>query len=281
MSLRLKLAEHGFESNEDYEHALRCLFHPEVAHLRVLHVDGSAGRRKTAFAQALARALEYPHILYHDFSQPEPVVATAVLREDASASGPLDAPLPLYERSLIEACAFSEAERTVLIYDQLQCADFATQMRLYRFVDSHEWSSPAGSVQAHAKNFLLLLISEQPLYHSLAKCSFRVWTDAQRGLLDYRPGDYGLGPEAQALFDALASLCAETGAAPTPSEFGQVLADLLARARSEEQLRQSLFGRIEAIERPRLYAPEVLPALRAVLAEAERLLGVDEVVLSG
>lgn len=280
MSLRLKLAEHGFESNEDYEHALRCLFHPESSHLRVLHVDGSAGRRKTAFAQALGKALDYPHILYHDFSQPEPArPAAAVTLDDGSLGAPEPA-LPAFERALIEACAFSEAERVVLIFDQLQGADFATQMRLYHFVSKREWSSAAGSVQAHARNFLLVLVSEQPLYHSLAKCSFRVWTDAQRAFLDYRPSDYGLGVEAQALFDALGTLCMETAAAPTASEFGQVLDDLLHRVRSEEQLRQSLFGRIEAIERARLYDPEVLPALRRALAELERLLGVDEVVLS-
>ena len=53
MSLRRLLAEHGFESNDDYDHAMRCLFGQEQAQLRVLHVDGQAGRRKTAFAQAL------------------------------------------------------------------------------------------------------------------------------------------------------------------------------------------------------------------------------------
>ena len=72
MSLRSKLAEHGFESNDDYDHALRCLLEQVVPHLRVLHVDGAAGRRKTAFAQALGPALGFAHTLYHDFSAPEP-----------------------------------------------------------------------------------------------------------------------------------------------------------------------------------------------------------------
>jgi len=54
MSLRTKLAEFGFESNDDYDHALRCLFGQQQAHLRVLHVDGTAGRRKTAFAKRWA-----------------------------------------------------------------------------------------------------------------------------------------------------------------------------------------------------------------------------------
>ncbi len=280
MSLRLKLAEHGFESNEDYEHALRCLFHPDTPHLRVLHVDGSAGRRKTAFAQALAKALEYPHVLYHDFSQPEPAPSSVAVRLDDGHGGPLETALPAYERALIEACAYSEAERAVLILDQLQGADFATQMRLYHFVMQREWSSASGSVQAHARNFLLILVSEQPLYHSLAKCSFRLWTDAQRAFLDYRPSDYGLGAEAQPLFDALSALCLAAGAAPTPSEFGHLLDDLLQRARSEEQIRQSLFGRVEMVERARLYGSELLQPLRTLLMEIERLLGADHVEIA-
>lgn len=279
MSLRVKLAEHGFESNEDYEHALRCLFHPDTPHLRVLHVDGSAGRRKTAFAQALARALDIPHVLYHDFSQPEPPRAAMPALLDDGSHLPAESPLPGYERALIEACAFSEAERAVLILDQLQNADFAIQSRLYHFVMKREWSNPAGSVQAHVKNFLLMLVSEQPLYHSLAKCSFRVWTDAQRAFLDYRPADYRLGNEAQPLFDALGEACLALDAAPTPSEFGHLLDDLLHRARSEEQIRQSFYGRVENVARERLQSPELLPALRRMLIEIERLLGADEVVL--
>ena len=65
-------AEFGFESNEDYEFPLRTLFDARISHVRTLHVAGESGRRKTAFANALARALEYPHVLYHDFSVPEP-----------------------------------------------------------------------------------------------------------------------------------------------------------------------------------------------------------------
>ena len=61
--------------------------------------------------------------------------------------------------------------------------------------------------------------------------------------------------------------------------FANVISDLLHHARSEEQIRQSLFGRIENLERARLYAPELAPPLRALLVELERLLGADEVSL--
>jgi hypothetical protein len=279
MSLRTKLAEFGFESNDDYDHALRCLFGQQQAHLRVLHVDGTAGRRKTAFAQALGRALDYPHVLYHDFSAAEtPTAAQPIVLDDGSLGVPESAPSG-FERVMTEACAYSEATPTLLILDQLQSAHFADQARLYHFVMKREWQGSTGSATANARNFLLALISEQPIYHSLAKCSYRVWTDAQRAFLDYRPAEYGLGPEAQAMFGALASVCAALGAAPTPSEFAHVIFDLLLYARSEDQIRQSLFGRIENADRGRLYMPEVAPLLRDLLVELERLLGADEVSL--
>jgi hypothetical protein len=279
MSLRRKLAEHGFESNDDYDHALRCLLEQVVPHLRVLHVDGAAGRRKTAFAQALGPALDFAHTLYHDFSAPEPpppLVATVL---DDGSPGPTEPALPLFERAMSEACAYSESAPTLLILDQLQAAHFNDQRRLYQFAMSREWTNAAGTVQANGRNFLLAVISEQDLYHSLAKCSFRIWTDAQRAFLDYRPADYGLGPEAGALFEALAALCLAVQCAPTPSEFGLVLQDLLERARSEEQIRQSLFGRVETAGRERLYAPESVAPLRAVMGQVERLLGADEITL--
>lgn len=279
MSLRTKLAEFGFESNDDYDHALRCLFGQQLTHLRVLHVDGTAGRRKTAFAQALGRAMDYPHLLYHDFSASEPAPsAHPIVLEDGSLGVPEAAP-SAFERVMTEACAYSEASQTLLILDQLQAAHFADQARLYNFVMKREWSNSAGSASANARNLVLVLISEQPLYHSLAKCSYRIWTDAQRAFLDYRPADYGLGAEAQGFFAAIANVCVALPASPTPSEFANVISDLLHHARSEEQIRQSLFGRIENLERARLYAPELAPLLRVLLVELERLLGADEVSL--
>lgn len=281
MSLRRQLAEHGFESNDDYEHALRCLFGQPQAHLRVLHVDGAGGRRKTAFAQALGRALGFEHVLYHDFSAPEPATAPVLVVLEDGGTGPGEPALSSFERTMTEACAYSEAARTFLILDQLQAAHFADQARLYHFVMAREWSNRAGTVAVNPRNFLLALVSEQALYHSLAKCSFRVWTDAQRAFLDYRPADFGLGPEAQGLFAALAEVFTELQATPTGSEYGHVLADLRQFARSEEQIRQSLFGRVESADRQRLYAPELTAPIRRLLLEIERLLGADEVRLEG
>lgn len=276
MSLRRRLADFGFESNDDYDYALRCLFEAELAHLRVLHVDGHGGRRKTAFANALAHALEYDRVLYHDFSRPEPPALPLVVSSD-DAGGPLEPPMSSFERALVEACAFSEATRTILILDQLQTAAFADQLRLVRFAETGEWNFGGGSVNAHRKNFLLVLASEEALYHSLARLSYRIWTDAERGGLNFRPEDFGLPADADGLLAALASLFAALGTAPTPSEMRKLLADVLQRVRSEDQLRQSIFGWTEQIERRQLLAPEITPLLRHALDELERLLGADRV----
>jgi len=123
----------------------------------------------------------------------------------------------------------------------------------------------------------LILISEDPLYHSLQKASFKVWADAAGGALEYDPKDYGLGPEAQSLFAALRELFRQIGQAPTPSEFGHILEDLLARIRSVEQLRISLFGWIENLDRNRLLAAAVKPAFEQVMRELDRFVGVEEI----
>lgn len=279
MNLRHSLALHGFESNTDYGFALDCLFAAKVEHVRCLHVDGSAGRRKTAFANALGAALEYPHVLYHDFSQAEPApVLLPVQLEDGSLAPP-EAPLPAFERCITEACAFSESERSLLIFDQLQAAPFAEQLKLTDFLRSGEWSSAAGSVLAHRGRLLVALISDGPLYHSLARLSYRIWTDAERAHLDYRPEDHGLGPEALPLFAALSSLFDPLRISPTPGEFERLLADLLQRVFGLDALRQALFGHIEGLERERLHAEAVLPALQAVLDALDAWRGVDHIEL--
>lgn len=279
MTLRKKLAAFGFESNDDFEYPLRCLFEPELPHLRVLHVDGAGGRRKTAFANALANALGYPHVLYHDFSREAEAASPQAVQFDDGTLGAVEPAADAFDRAMTEACAYSEGARTILILDQLQAADFADHIRLYHFATTREWAGVAGGVRANPKNLLLVLISEQALYHSLAKVSYRLWTDAQHAYLDYRPEDHGLGPDAQALFAALAAVFRAAHAAPTPREFERLLHDLLHRVRSEDQLRQSLFGWIESAERARLYAPELSAPLRAALDALAAYLGHDEVQL--
>jgi hypothetical protein len=283
MTLRRRMAEFGFESNEDYEFQVRALFAARLDHLRCLAVCGESGRRKTAFANALAQALEYPHVVYHDFSLPEAPAPQVIVvgAEEQENPQPTEAPLSRFERAVVEACAFSEAARTVLVLDQLQVADFREQMRLNGFVRTSEWSLNNAAVRANPRNLLLVLISEQLLYHSLARVSYRVWTDARGSPFTLRPQDVGLGTDASALFDALAALFDALGGAPTPSEFARILDDLMQQVRTEDQLRHTLFGWTEHVDRAALAAPAIAPLLRRVVDALGTYLGAEEVVVGG
>ncbi|MBK8286222.1 MAG: ATP-binding protein [Ahniella sp.] len=280
MNLRRKLAEAGFESNDDYEFQVNSLFAVDLAHLRSLHVAGDSGRRKTAFANALAQALGYPRVVYHDFSVPEPPAPTVIVtRIDEDDTGEtLEPNLTGLDRAVIEACAFSEAERSILIIDQLQAADFRDQVRLFEFIRKHYWHTPGGSSRAHARNLLLVLISNEPLYHSLARVSYRIWADAGSGAFAYRPEDFGMGLEARELFAALGSLFTQLGSTPTVSEFEKILVDSLKHVRTEEHLRHCIFGWVEYVDRDRLFAAATVPALAGVVDALNSLVGVDEIV---
>lgn len=277
MSLRKKLAEFGFESNDDYDYPLRCLFEADLPHLRCLNIVGTAGRRKTALANALGHALDYPHLLYHDFTSAEPPAATIVLGEDAEASGTIEAPLSAFERSMTEACAYSEGARTLLILDQLQAADFHDHIRLYHFVQTREWTSTQGTVIANPQHLLVVLISEESLYHSLAKVSFRIHADASRGYLDYRPEDFGLDASAAEFMAALGAIFQGLGTSPTMSEYGRILADIHQRVRTDDQLRQSLFGWMENLDRAALHAAPLQHLIAAATQAINRYLGIEEI----
>lgn len=276
-NLRRRLASHGFESNDDYEFALRLLFEAQPGGVRCLNIVGDSGRRKTAFAQALAAALDYPHVFYHDFSRQEAPVAAVIVDPESGATQTMDAPASAFDRVITEACAYSEGARVVLILDQIQASDFQEQIHLYQFAQSREWVGSVGTVIANAATLLLVLISEDPLYHSLQKISFKIWADAAGSALDFDPKDFGLDAQARGLFAALGDLFRQIGQAPTLSELQRILNDLLGRIRSVEQLRTSLYGWIENLDRDRLYAPQVKPLLEQVIGELDRLVGVEEI----
>ena len=275
--LRRRLASHGFESNDDYEFALRLLFEAQPTGVRCLNVAGESGRRKTAFAHALAAALDYPHVLYHDFSRSEAPVPALVVDAESGETQTAEAAASAFDRVMTEACAYSEGARVILILDQIQASDFQDQIALYQFAQSREWQGVVGTVTANPATLLLVLISEQPLYHSLQKISFRVWADAAGGALEFDPKDFGLDAEARPLFSALTELFRQIGQSPTPTEFQRILDDLLVRVRSVDQLRTSLFGWIENLDRDHLHAAAVKPALDRVIGELDRLMGVEEI----
>lgn len=278
MSLRQQLAEHGFESNDDYDFQVRCLFQAQTAHVRCLQIAGESGRRKTALASALAHALAYPRILYLDFSQPEPTPTPVITAAD-DVGGPDEAPITAFERVVLEACAFSEAERCVLIIDQLQTADFREQIRLFQFVQSCEWTAASSTVKANPRNLLLILISEQPLYHSLAHLAYRIWADASGGSFDYRPEDFGLGLDARQMLAAFGALFDALGNVPTPSELRRILDDSLANVRTDEQLRHAIFGWMERVDRAQLFSPALVVVVSGCVQAINHYVGIDEIEL--
>jgi len=281
-SLRDKMARYGFESNDDYEFQVRCLLEGPTRTLRTLNIEGDSERRKSAFATALGRALEFPHLLYLDFTEAHPPLPDVILPPSQDEMGRAEPPIDPLDLTVSEACAQSEGEPTVLILDQLQAADFREHIRLHRFINDCFWEVRGGRYFANPRHLLLLLISESPLYHSLQKESFRVWVGrVSEQQVEYRPADFGLGAAAAPLFAALAELFRTLGSAPTRSEFGHILTDLQLHVRTSEHLRLCLYGRAEGITRDALAAPTLAAPLGAVVAAAATLLVAEHIELRG
>lgn len=279
-SLRDQLAAHGFESNEDYEYVLECLLGYPAQRLRCLNVVGDGGRRKTAFATALANALEYPQVIYHDCSQPaEPAPAPVADAGDESPRAQ-EPPVPALDRALSDACALSEGERTVLILDQLQVAEFRQHIRLYHFVTSGEWHYRDATLYANPRNLLMFLVSEEPVYHSLQKHSFRAWVSGSSlGPGGYRPSEFGLGAEAGEMMSALDGVFELIGVRPTRSEYARILTDVQQRVRTARDLALSIFGWTEGVDRELLMSRQVLQRIDEIMPIIESYLGVDHVTL--
>ncbi len=278
--LRRRLATYGFESNDDYEFALRVLFECKPAGVRCLNIVGDSGRRKSALAHALGNALGFPYVLYHDFShKSEPNADSVIIDPESGTAERIEAPVCAFDRTLTEACAYSEAERVIVILDQIQASDFQAQVRLYQFAQSRQWPSKTGVVAANANTLLMVLISEEPLYHSLQKLCFKVWADRGTTLLEFEPKDFGFGDDARELFAALAALFRQLEQSPTPSEFQRVIDDVTRRVRSAEQLRICLYGWMENIDRDTLHAPALGPAIDQVITTLLAWLGVESIEL--
>ena len=279
-TLRERMAEYGFESNIDYGYHVRCVLSQPNEQVPALNVEGDSGRRKTAFASALASALDYPQRVYHDFTQlndPPPRVVAPPSKDEEGREEP---PIPAFERVMSDACAYSEGEKTVLILDQLQGADFREHIRLYEFLTTAEWRFRDAAFTANPQNLLVLLISEEPLYHSLQKASFSAWVPkASVGEHDYEPADFGLGPEAEALMQHLGALFRELGVQPTPSEFRKILYDIQHNVRTADQLTHSIYGWTEGIDRTLLLADRIQRRIHDLMPLIEEYVGVEHVEL--
>lgn len=278
MNLRQKMAEHGYESNESYDYVVRCLQSAPGSVIRCLNIEGEPGRRKTAFATALAHALNPVHVLYHDFTQeePPPPPAPAVKEEDESGHKE-EPPAGLFDRIMNDACAFSEAERTILILDQLQAADFKDHIRIYDFLIQNEWRYRDASFYANRNNLLVFLISEEALYHSLQKNSFKVWVKGASGrTAPFKPADFQLGPEAEQMMIVLHEIFQRLRVHPTFTEYKRIVHDIQHNVHTTEDLKTSIYGWTEGIERERLYSEELDRFFEKAMPIIEDYIGIEE-----
>jgi hypothetical protein len=281
-SLRETMAEHGFESNDDYEFQVRCLLNGPAEGIRTLSVEGDGERRKTAFATALGHALGRDHVLYHDFSDRSRPLPEVILPDAEDEYGRKAPPIDPLDDVVSHACALSEAETVVLILDQLQMADFREHIRIHRLVRDRCWQIRDAVYDASRRNLLLILISEDPLYHSLQRASYRVWVSrvSERRVV-YRPAEFGLASDAVPLFAALGELFQTLGTAPTRSEFEKLLHDLTHQVQTEIDLRHALFGRCEGMALERLTDEDADSAFVRVIEALRAYLGTEQIEVGG
>ena len=275
MLLKDQLTEYGFESRENYDYEIQCLLNNPTEHIRCLNVDGDPGRRKTAFAHALAQALGHQHVLYYEFGAEKP--QPQVVRVHEGEALPEEPPTQPFDRAMTEACALSEAEKTILILDQLHKAEFQQHLRLYEFTKSRVWSYSDVQFYANQANLMIFLVSAEPLYHSLQQISFRVWVNALSESTErLQPDDLGLDESSRQWLEPMNELMVELGLAPTISEYRKLAYDVEQGVRTEQQLKASIFGWIEGVDRSRLCSRSVYPYLEKVMQAIESGLGIRE-----
>lgn len=280
-SLKQRMEQYGFISHKDYEYALRCMNNSAAAHIRTLNIEGEPGRRKTAFANALAHALEYQHIHYFEFGLEEkpPILIQFDNKEQTIDIDPMEE----FEKIIIETCAISEAEKTILILDQLHLASFKDHMNLSSFITSKTWNHGSNQYIANQANLIIMMISETEIYHALQQCSFKVWVDSL-----YQPGkspDYHelkLDPSAQDWIDALAQIFTTLNLSPTLNTYQKIAFDIEHHVRSADQLRISLYGWVEGIVYPALFTDEMNELFAHAQTAIENYIGIEEPIeLSG
>lgn len=273
--LNKKLAEYGFESRESYDYAIQRFLQNPTDNIRCLNIDGDPGRRKTAFAHALAQAMAFDHVLYFEFGMDKPVPQVVRVRDGEEVAE--EPPTSPFDRIMTEACALSEAEKTVLILDQMHLAEFRQHIRLYEFTKSKTWAYSDVKFYANAANLQVFLISSEPVYHSLQQASFRIWISALGGDPEVvRPEDLGLDEASREWLEPLNELFNQLGVSPSLSEYKKLAHDIEQSVRTIDELKTSIFGWIENIDRQRFASHSIeLPLLR-VMDAIEASLGIQE-----
>jgi len=247
-----------------YDHGIRCFLENPTEQIRCLHVDGDSGRRRSAFAHALANVLQAPQILYYEFGRDK--VRPQVIRLQEGEEIPETPPLEEFDRVLTEACAQSEAENTVLILDQLHETRFINHIRLFEFLQTGIWRYSDVQFQANVLNLKVFLISDEPLYHSLQCQSFRLWvSEATETTKEISAADLGLDEANSGWLKAMQSLFNQLHISPTLEEYSRLSADVNRHVYDVEQLKVSLYGWVESIDRAQLDSEKVQVFLADVL----------------
>ena len=266
-SLKSLLSQNGFTSSESYDHAVQCFLSNPTDHIRCMYVDGDCGRKRTAFAHALANALRAPQIMYYEFGKDKAVPQIIRIQEGEEIIE--EPPVEALDRILTEACAQSEAEPTVLILDQLHKTQFLNHIRLYEFLQTGLWRYSDVQFQANLSNLSVFLISDEPLYHSLQSCSFRLWiSEANRAVITVSAEDLGLNEQNCQWLQPVQKLLGEINLSPTLEEYQRLAFDIEQHVHNKQQLKVSLFGWLENIDRKQLeseglqvYLDDVLEAI--------------------
>lgn len=280
-SLKSRLSQYGFTSGESYDHGVQCFLRNPTQHIRCLHIDGDCGRRRSAFGHALANALQAPQVIYYEFGKDKQVAQIIRIQEGEEIIE--EPPVDALDRVLTEACAQSEAEKTVLVLDQLHKTPFLNHIRLYEFLQSGLWQYSDVQYQANITNLSVYLISDEPLYHSLQSCSFRLWiNEANRTRVNISAADLGLNEESGSWLPLLQKLMLKMQLAPTLDEYQHLAFDIEQHVHSLSQLKVSLFGWVENIDRVELESDALKTCLNDVLEAILRGKGVpEEIEISG
>jgi len=280
-TLKQRMEQFGFISHKDYGYALSCLNNPAIDHIKTLNIEGETGRRKTAFANALGHALDYQHILYFEFGLENK--APIIIQFDDDNQAVDTDPMQEFEKNIIETCALSEAETTVLILDQLHLATFKDHMNLYSFITSKTWNSGNNKYIANPSNLIIMMISEAEIYHALQQCSFKIWVDSlhQPGKAP-TPQELELDNSAEAWINSVSEIFTQLNINPTLSAYQKISYDIETHVRSADQLRISLYGWVEGISYPQLFTEEMDKLFLSAQTSIENYIGIeDSIELSG
>jgi len=273
--LKPLLSQHGFTSEESYDHAVRCFLSNPTNSIHCLNINGDCGRRRTAFANALASALGADQVLYYEFGKDRPVPQIIRIQEGEEIIE--EPPIDAFDRILTEACAQSEAEDTVLVLDQLHKTQFLNHIRLYEFLKTGLWRYSDVQYQANMQNLKVFLISDEPLYHSLQASSFHLWVDSANQLAkNVSATDLGIDANSCSWLLPLQRLFEHLRLSPTIDEYKRLVFDIEQQIRGEHQLKVSLFGWIEGASWEQLQDKQLKPYLEDVLREIQLGLEVHE-----